>query len=297
VTRLFAIIALFGALLLVGCSPSAPPAAPPSGPARRIVSLSPNITETLFALGLGDRVVGVTNYCSYPPEVTKLPRVGGQLDANPEAIAALHPDLVVLFDYQDKIGQQVAAIGIPTLLVSGKSLDNVLSLIDRLGEACSVPAAAQKLRADIDRRIAAVRQRTAGLPPVKVLISVDRTIGAGIGTIYVAGDDSYFSTLIGYAGGQNAAGGTGIAYPTIPAENIAELNPDVIVDLCVQAVDRDISQETLLADWDTLPSVAAVKSGRILILTESYATVPGPRTVDFLEQLAAFLHPRSEAKP
>lgn len=284
------------AVLLAGCSPSQPPAAAPAGPPQRVLGLSPNITETLFALGLGDRVVGVTDFCSYPPEATKLPRIGGLLDANPEAIAALHPDLVVLFDYQDKIGRQVAAIGTPTLVVPGKSLANVLALIDRLGEVCAVPEEARQLRTRIEQRIEAVRQRTAKLPRPKVLISVDRTVGSGIGSLFVAGDDSYYSTLIDYAGAQNACGGTGIGYPTIPPESIVELNPDVIVDLCVQAVDRGVSAETVRADWDTLPNVAAVKSGRILILTESYATVPGPRSIDFLEQLAAYLHP-VEAKP
>ncbi len=283
-------------ILLAGCSPPQPPAAAPAGPPQRILGLSPNITETLFALGLGDRVVGVTDFCSYPPEATKLPRIGGLLDANPEAIAALHPDLVVLFDYQDKIGRQVAAIGTPTLVVPGKSLANVLALIDRLGEVCAVPEKARQLRADIEKRIDTVRQRTAELPRPKVLISVDRTVGNGIGSLFVAGDDAYYSTLLDYAGARNVCAGTGIGYPTIPPESIVELNPEVIVDLCVQAVDRGIAPETVRADWDTLPEVAAVKAGRILILTESYATVPGPRTVDFLEQLAAYLHP-PEAKP
>ena len=145
---------LLGALLLAACSP---PPARRTGPPQRIVSLSPNLTETLFALGLGERVVGVTAFCAYPPEAAALPRVGGQMDANPEAIAALRPDLVILFDYQEKIGRQIAAIGTPTLMVPGKSLDDILALVERLGEACAVPDNARRLRAGMEERIEAVQ--------------------------------------------------------------------------------------------------------------------------------------------
>jgi iron complex transport system substrate-binding protein len=284
---------LLGALLLAACSP---PPARRAGPPQRIVSLSPNLTETLFALGLGERVVGVTAYCAYPPEAANLPRVGGQMDANPEAIAALRPDLVVLFDYQEKIGRQVAAIGTPTLIVPGKSLDDILALVERLGEACAVPDNARRLRADMETRIQAVRRRVAERPRPGVLVSVDRPPGKPVGSLYLAGDDGYFDTLIDYAGGRNVCAGIGIAYPLIPAESIAEMNPDVIIDLCTGAVGQGHRPETLAADWAVLRGVEAVKTGRVHVLTETYATVPGPRTVDFLEHLAALLHP-AEAQP
>jgi iron complex transport system substrate-binding protein len=263
------------------------------------VSLVPSITETLFALGLGDRVVGVTKFCSYPPAATRLPKVGGQVDPNAEAIALLRPDLVVLFDYQDAVRKQVEALGLRTLVVPGKSLENILALVERLGEACGCPDTARKLRADFEARIEAVRSRTkAARTRPRVLISVDRVLGGGLRGVYAAGDDGYFTVLLDIAGGRNACSGTGIAFPMLSPESIVELNPDVIIDLCVGAVGKGLSKESLADDWSSLRTVSAVQSGRIHVITESFATVPGPRSIEFLEQLAAFLHPSlTEGKP
>lgn len=283
---------LFLTLLFLGAC--APPSARREGPPQRIVSLSPNLTETLFAIGVGGRVVGVTTYCTYPPEVAALPRVGGQMDANPEAIALLRPDLVVLFDYQDRIARQVAAIGTPTLVVPGKTLDDILALPERLGEACAVPEAGRQLRTAMETRIEAVHQRVAGRARPGVLISVDRPPGIPVGSLYLAGDDGYFDRLVELAGGRNVCAGTGIAYPLIPAENIAEMNPEVIIDLCVGAVEQGHSPDRLVADWAGLRQVPAVQAGRVHALTETFAAVPGPRTVDFLERLADLLHPEGD---
>jgi iron complex transport system substrate-binding protein len=178
-------------------------------------------------------------------------------------------------------------------------LANILGLVDRLGEACECPEAARKLRAGFEARIEAVRRRTeAAKARPKVLISVDRVLGGGLRSVYAAGDDGYFTALLDIAGGRNACSGTGIAFPMLSPESVVELNPDVIVDLCVGAVDKGISKEDLAADWSSLKTVGAVKSGRVYVLTESFATVPGPRSIEFLEQLAAFLHPSlAEGKP
>jgi iron complex transport system substrate-binding protein len=293
-------MALALCLLCASCAPEkqARPAAS-AAPAQRIVSLVPSITETLFALGVGDRVVGVTKFCSYPPEATKLPKIGGQVDPNAEAIALLEPDLVVLFDYQDDIRKQVEALGIPTLAVPGKSLANVLALIDRLGEACGCVERANELRASLESRIEAVRQRCATVPEQpRVLVSVDRVLGGGLRGIYAAGDEDYFTTLLEIAGARNACSSTGIAFPMLSPESVVEINPDAIVDLCVGAVGRGISKDDVRKDWLALQSVPAVQNNRIWVVTETFATVPGPRSVEFLEALADFLHPvTTEGKP
>lgn len=284
------------ALSVMSCGQGTGEAASPAeGTAcARIVSLAPNITETLFALGLGDRVAGVTEFCVYPPEAREKPNVGGFLDINYEALAALRPTLVILLPSHGEARKRLAALGIGTLTVRNDVVGEILGSIETIGRTCGVPGRADSLTRDIQARMAAVRARTENLAKPRVLIVVDRTAGRGKpGTVCVAGPGTFYDELITLAGGENAYRGPKIPYPEVSAEGVLRLDPEVIVDILPALATQGIPPEAARADWTALDRVRAVRTGRVHVLTGGYAVVPGPRFIQTLEKFAELIHPEA----
>jgi len=267
----------------------------PLGPPQRIVSLAPSITEVLFALDLGPRVVGVTRYCQYPPEARQRPNVGGHLDPNLEALVALQPDLVVLPAGSQQNHPDFARLGLTMLAVDHRDLDGTLDSITELGRICGVEAQAERLLADIQTRLQRVQRAVADRPRPTVLFAVQRTLGLGtLQDVYVAGSDRHIDRLLTLAGGRNAYQGTA-PFPVLTAEGILQLNPDVIVDNVPALARRTLDHREILADWQAWPQLQAVAAGRVYLLEEEYITIPGPRFILVVEKLARLLHPEAFA--
>ena len=266
--------------------PEQPRAAAP----RRIVSMAPSVTEMLFALDLGDRVVGVTRYCNYPADVAALPRVGGHLDPNTEAIVRLRPDLVVVLDQQQELAEALQKLAVRTVAVGDSSVERILEAIETLGVQCRAAEAAEELIGDLRTRMTAVQQRSGGLPRPPVLVVIDRSLDTGtIEDVYIAGRDAYFEQLIEMAGGRNAYRGPPVPYPVVSVEGIIRIAPEVIIDL---AAGRDPDRaEQAMADWRRFPQIEAVARNRLYALTADYAMIPGPRFVLLLEALAERIQP------
>lgn len=266
--------------------------APPAGGYTRLVSLAPSITETLYALGLGDRVEGVTRYCDYPPEAKERPRVGGFLDPNYEAIVGLEPDLVLLLTIHAEAKNRLAALGIDTLVVDHRTLDGILASFQAIGDACGIADTARELVADLEARIHRVRAKTAGLDRPRVLVSSARELGKGrVESVYAAGKGQWYDDLIEYAGGENAFQDTLVQFPQISAEGLLRLDPDVIIELAPELASASYTAEDVRAEWDGLADMTAVKTGRIYVLDGDYVSIPGPRFVNTLEDMAKVLHP------
>ncbi len=259
---------------------------------QRIISMAPSITETLYALGLGDRVVGVTRYCVYPPEARAKPRLGGIMDPNFEAMVALRPDLVITLDDAQRHDLAFAKLGLPLLIVNHKSIDGILASIATIGRAGGATAQAERLVADLRARLDRVWRKTAGRPRPRVLFSIDRTPGTGhIEDAYVAGADGQFDRMIEIAGGQNAYPG-GVRFPVVSSEGILHMNPQVIVDM-VPRLAANANRAAVRADWNELAGVEAVARGRVYVLDDDYVSVPGPRVILFVEKLARLIHPEA----
>lgn len=271
-------------LLLHACAAHAQPA-----PAR-IVSLAPSVTEVLFELGLGPRVVGVTSYCRYPAAARALPKIGGYLTPSYEALVSLRPDLAVLLPEHADIEPRLAALRIPVLGLDHRSIDGIVGGIALLGDRCGVRGAASALVYELRQRLARVRNETTRTPRPRVLLCFGRTddfrrvYGSAPGTIY---DD-----LVSYAGGLNALPAGGTSYPTLSVEALMRLDPDVIVEFAPGQQDP----EALVREWDTLGSLRAVKTGRVHVFTHDFLSVPGPRLVRFVEALARAIHPERAAR-
>jgi iron complex transport system substrate-binding protein len=262
---------------------------------QRIISMAPSITEVLFAIGLEDRIVGVTRYCDYPPEAKKKPQVGGFLDPNYEAILSLEPDLVVLLQEQVEARRYLEEMGLNTLLVDHRSVRGIINSIAAIGEACRAAGKAQELVNDLETRITRVHRKTSNLPRTRVMVAVGRNLNeTSLGGIYISGRDGFYDQLLELAGGTNVYRQRTIALPAISAEGIQNLNPHVIVDIAPALGPIVREKEDLIRTWDFAVGVDAVKNHRVYIFDEGYGVRPGPRFILLLEQMARVLHPELE---
>lgn len=252
-----------------------------------MVSLTPAITETLFALGLGARVVGVSAYCDFPPAAASLPKVGSFSEPVAEAIVALQPDLVLTSPSpgNESAVRAIERTGVKVALVQGDGgiAEVRQSLLD-IGLAAGEPAAAAHLVAGIDARLEAVRRRVAGLsrPPVAVVV--------GREPLVLAGPASYLGELLTLAGGENVADRVGGRWPRVGIEFLVTSAPQVLVDLSLSMGESSKGPGAL---WAEAAAVPAVAEGRVVRDDASLMLRPGPRLADAAEALAAAVHPEA----
>ena len=271
-----------------GAAAQAPRAIP-----ARIVSTSPSITETLFGLGLGDHVVGVSTFCRYPASVAALPKVGTFLRPNPEAIARLKPDLVFVHEGPNAAATQLSTLGIATSVVDRGALSSVFTTIRQIGAAAGVPARADSLLRSLNTGLAQVRALAEGQAPQKILIVVGRRAGT-LTDIVAVGPGSYLNDIAAIAGGTNVLQSVALEYPRISMETIIRLAPDVIIDVGEMGEGRDTwDQRRAITEglWQRQTLVKAVRDRRVHVLNDEAFVVPGPRVVEVARTMAALFHP------
>jgi iron complex transport system substrate-binding protein len=262
-------------------------AAIPADP-QRIVSLAPSVTETFYALGLGARVAGVTQFCSWPPDVAAKPRVAGFSDVNFEAVLRLRPDLVALPD--DKLANktQLERMGLPVLALDTRTLSGLMESIRVVGEATGRGREADAVLDNFRSSIRAAKERAEGKARPRVLFSIMHSYqGTGyITEINAVGRDGFYNELIEIAGGVNVYQGK-LPFPRLSRESIIFLNPDVIIDVLF----ADENLDAVRRDWESLTTVGAIRNGRLHLLTDGADTVSGPRSYQTLSRLSRAFHP------
>jgi len=259
---------------------------------QRIVSMAPNITEILFSLGQGDRVVGVTMFCNFPPEAKALPKVGGYYDPRYEEIVNLQPDLVILLASQQHQKDYLTTLGCTTLSVDNQSIAAILASIVTIGRVCGEHEKALSVVKDLKHEIAAIKKKTEGLPRPRVMVSVGRTLGTGtLEEIYIAGGSCFYHELIALAGGKNVYAGATIPYPLLTAEGILSLNPDLVIDMVPEMERQGLHEEAILQEWQVVSEIKAVKNDRLYLLAQDHAVIPGPRFIFLLKAMAHVIHP------
>jgi len=254
---------------------------------QRIVSTAPSITETLFAMGLGPRVVGVTIYCKFPAEAAKLPKIGNLLTPDLEAIMALKPDLVVVHKTTTHLVEALTRLHIQIVEVQSQNLDAIYAGAREIGKATSAGDGAERMIRDMQSKLRGLKKLTAGLPKPSVVFIVGHTPGKLEGMVAGSGT-SYFSDLLDYSGGSNIFHDVTAPYPRISLEEILSLNPDAIMELSGDARPK---QEEVLALWHSKGMLKAVKTGRVFALESSPFLVPGPRAAEAVGILLRLLHP------
>lgn len=256
----------------------------------RIVSVVPAVTEMLFALGAGDRVVGVGSFDRFPPQVEKLPRVGALLDPDLERILSLRPDLVVAYGSQSDFRRQLERARIPTFVYSHAELSDVPETITALGARIGEPAAAQTLVEQIRRRIDGVRRQVAGRPRPRTLVVFERD-ALSLRGIYASGGYGFVHDMVTAAGADNVFADLKQQSVQATSELILARRPDLILELRAEPLAPDVEARERMV-WNRLASVPAVRSGRVHIITDRRTVVPGPRVGEGVEVLAGVIHPR-----
>lgn len=257
--------------------------------AKRIVSTAPSITESLFALGLGDEVVGVSNYCHYPPEANKRARVGQLLNPDVEAIVALHPDLVVVEQIPNHLQEQLQRLHIHSISVAHNSIEDVLQSDIAIARAAGVPDAGSRLNSEIEKSLDQIRTKTDHFPRLRAALVVGHSPGKLSG-FFVAGKDTFLSGLLQIAGASNVFDDAKGLYPQVSLEEILSRNPDVIVESVGDGRD---SKEEMLRLWATEPRLHAVQTHHVFAVPSDLFLVPSPRITESARYLVHMLHPEA----
>ena len=264
----------------------------------RIVSLAPSLTETVFALGDGGRLVGVTDYCDHPPEVSRIARVGGFVNPNLEAIIALRPDLVLAVPNggAKALVERLEQLGIGVLIVQVYTLADIDVAIREVGSAIRAPDRAEALITRMHRSMESVEELLRGRPRRRVVLVWEQQ------PLIVGGAGTYIDELIRKAGGENiAAAGKG-RFPHYGIEEVVARGPEVILDAFMLSDASAASSEARRRFWDRWPTIPAVRTGEVHFIETFTVVRPGPRIPEALEILARAIHPEaftliSEAGP
>jgi iron complex transport system substrate-binding protein len=255
-------------------------------PVMRIVSLAPSLTETIYALGLQDRLVGDTDYCDYPPEAQKKQKVGGAINPSLEEIAHLRPDVVLVTRHLNTLDtvHSLDALGIPSYATDPRSVDEIVASAKRLGDVLGAPEAAAALAEDLQRRLEVLRQKIGALPPRRVLFVVwtDPLISIG--------KDTFIADALRRAGAVSIIDSKQ-DWPQVNLEEVAHLQPEVLVF-------ADSHGETMAQHLDVLATrpawriLNAVRDRNFAVISEA-VNRPAPRIVTAIEELAEKLHPEA----
>jgi iron complex transport system substrate-binding protein len=254
---------------------------------QRIVSLAPSHTETIYALGLSDRLVAVTDYCNYPPEAREKPSIGGYSTPNIEEVVAMDPDLVLATDiHQTEVIPQLEARGLTVVAVNPTTIDGVIESITLIGKVTGAEKESANLVADMEKRVEAVTDKTGKLtgaekPRVLYIVWHDPLMASGSGTLH--------DELMRLAGGTNVAGDLE-DYATISLEAVISANPQVFIAGVGMGTGEDLPLQFINTE-ERLVSTDARINNRIYGIDTDIVGRPGPRIVEALEQFAGFIHP------
>ena len=231
----------------------------------------------MYYLALGDRVVGVTKYCSWPPEARRLPSLGDMMHVNMEVVMGLRPDLVLVSNMNHHVGEQAEALGYRTVTVYQDDFEQICDSILRVGRECGIE---DKARLRVEELREAVREKTVSLGenanPPRVLITVGRDPSEEIlRRMHIAGRGSFYDDLITRAGAVNAYD-QGVAYAQISREGLLRLDPDVIIEL-IGTHGMEIPATRVASQWNAIPELRAVQNGRVSVIRGDFTLRAGPR--------------------
>ncbi len=259
---------------------------------KRIISLAPSITETIFAVGAGEQLVAVTDFCQFPQQAQDLPSIGGYLDPSLSQIVAHQPDLVIMLDRQQTLNRQLQQLGIRTLLIDNARLDGIINGILEIGAASGQQQQAQTLYNQLQRQITEVKQQVADQPRKDTLLAIAHyTNSEQLDLVYIAGQQDFYNDILQLAGGRNVYQDKRLKVPAVSLEGLLRMNPEVIIDIFPDASAHQADLQKVRQQWQQLTPVTAIKQRQIHFIEADYATVPGPRIIQLLADIAKLLHP------
>jgi iron complex transport system substrate-binding protein len=261
--------------------------AAPSGRAGRIVSLAPNITEILFAIGLGDEITAVTLDSDYPPAASAKPKVGTFWQPDIEAVVAARPSLIITLGFQQQrnLAERLRRIGYNCLTVNIEKISELFDAIEVIGSTAGRQQQAEELISRTKTKLQHLEALICDKPKVRVLWVVQRE------PLRVAGRDTFVNQMIEMAGGENAIGPTVNKYPPIGSEQVVACNPEVIIEPAMGLEDIESQRKTTLQYWSRFQNLSAVKNHRIYVIDGDTVSRLGPRLYEGTEAIARCLRP------
>jgi iron complex transport system substrate-binding protein len=255
-------------------------------PVRRIVSLAPSLTETVYALGLQGRLVGDTDYCDYPPDAQKKTKVGGGINPSLEVIASLHPDLVLVtkgFNLPETV-HSLDELGIPSYATDPHTVDDIINSIKKLAALLGVPDAGAAVADEMENRLSDLQRRLSAFPPKRVLFVVWTQ------PLISAGRHTFLADALRHAGAASIVD-SAEDWPHVNLEEVARLQPDFLVfaDSHSESASREVEALATLPGWSILN---AVSNRRYAVISDA-VNRPAPRIVSAIEELARQLHPEA----
>lgn len=253
---------------------------------QRIVSLSPSNTEIAFALGLGDKMVGVTDYCNYPKEALKIAKVGGFSTPNMETVLAMQPDLVLAGNKHEEQVKKLEEMNIPVLVLVPESMDEVFEAMTMIGKATGKSQEADALISDMKNRLKTIESKVGSIPEqdrVRVYYEVSSD------PLMSAGSASIINEVISLAGGKNIFADLTERYPKVSQEVLIERDPQFILYPGSHGSEGfDPNKIKARPMWD---KITAVKENKFFNVNADTISRPGPRLVEAVENLAAIFYP------
>jgi iron complex transport system substrate-binding protein len=260
---------------------------------KRIISMSPAITEILFKLGAEDRIAGVTDFCDFPEEAKKLPKLGGILNPNVETMITLRPDLVIHHYDSLKIRDIAIKLDVDYLPVKLTDIDSILDSIEKIGYKIGLAEKAIKLRRKLEDEINLYKNKFNSQKKKSVLLLLGDS-NDPMRDLYAAGRTTFLGQLLSLAGGDNILPETFAEYPKISREFIIQKSPEVIIiagPMAKLTPEQEIEHKKR---WSKFSTVRAVKTGNIHYIAEDYILIPGPRLTQLVDQFSQSIYPETK---
>jgi iron complex transport system substrate-binding protein len=249
------------------------------------------VTEFVYALGQGYKVIGVSDFSTYPREAKNIDRVGGLINPNREKIIALQPDLLILQVKNDSIARLCEEHEIRFLAIEINAVDDIWKAIRLIGRELDVTEEADRLVNRIQSELRSMQESISHRPARRVFLTLGHTPGDLTG-LMTAGPKTFIHELVSLAGGENVFRDATGMYPQISKESLVKRQPEVIIEAIPGGI-ADEKLKLLKKDWSQLPMLPAVKNGRIHFLTEDFLLIPGTRIAQTVQRFAQIIHPEA----
>jgi len=255
-----------------------------SPPPKRVISLSPNITEIIYDMGAQDLLIADTVYCKFPPEAQTKEKVGGWENINFEKVVSLKPDLVLALKFYGKNEETFKKLNIPTVILNSTTIEDVLGNYDTIGEKLGRLTAAKKARARLEEKLKLIQNHAQKEKPLSVLFVIGHTPGS-LQQIYGVGPNNFIDELVSWAGGVNVLKNSAIPYPIVSKESLLKQDPDVIIDALPKSEVKPDELEKNQEAWKQLSALKAVQKGHVYSFNNEDYTVPGPTMLHLAQYL------------
>ena len=277
--KLFFILAYFALFPAVwGLEPT--PAIP-----QRVISMAPNLTEMIYDIGASGQLVGVTDYCKFPPVAKTKPKVGGWINPNYEKIVSLKPDLVLALQFHGPTVEHLKQLKLPYLVIDCQTVEDILKAYDTLGRALGHELDALRGKASLERRLAQARSKASQHKPVSVLFVIGHSPGA-LDQLFGVGPGNFVDELISLSGGANILSDAKEPYPLVSKEQLIKRDPDVIIDSLPSSENTPGQVRAALQSWKKFKELRAVRDNHLFILTRDDYLIPGPTMAGLAEFLS-----------